>query len=143
MNPPLRNVLPTSLAAVTALLAIGLAQPATAQVVPYVTDSHTLHLYHFDEAAGSGGAADTGNATHINLIDVQQVSISSGVTTGSTAGTGAAAFTGFGNSFKSGPLATDGHMAGAGRLDVGNGHRADAVEHALGDRLGAVEGLAG
>ncbi|MCX6876665.1 MAG: Ig-like domain-containing protein, partial [Verrucomicrobia bacterium] len=54
--------------AAVALLAIGLATTAQAQVVPYTADSHTLHLYHFDET--SANIVDYGNGyggTKINL----------------------------------------------------------------------------
>jgi len=54
---------------------------------PYTADADTLHLYHFDEAEGSGSAVDTGSAGTLRDLSI-----------GSAAVQGAPSYAGFGSS---------------------------------------------
>ena len=70
------------------VLAVSVGVSATAKALgPYVADANTLHLYHFDEAEGSGSAVDTGLADTLRDLEV-----------GSTAVQGAPSYAGFGSS---------------------------------------------
>ena len=56
-------------ALIPAVLGVGLGGTAQAVLTgPYTNDSHTLHLYHFNEA--SGPIQDTGSGTALPLSDV-------------------------------------------------------------------------
>ena len=75
-----------ALAAVVSL-SMGVVSARAVITGPYTADADTLHLYHFDEAEGSGSAVDTGSAGTLRDLSV-----------GSTAVQGAPSYAGFGSS---------------------------------------------
>ena len=103
------------------VLALGLANSASATVYPYAADAHTLHLWHFDEA--SGNVIDYGNsATKINLWPNNAPS------------QGASTYTGLGYSLN---VAQAGAAKGGGVIGAGTGQGSTPLTYGNAEFMGA------
>lgn len=124
------SMLPIRSIAVTLLAAL----PVRAGVSgPYSSDADTVHLFHFDEAAGASSAVNSGGSA-TPLLAFNGATAPATATTehpASTAILGAAAYPGFGNaaSISAASLGLGLDANGSGGFQAGTGTCPDAVTH--------------
>ncbi|MES2474847.1 MAG: BNR-4 repeat-containing protein [Verrucomicrobiota bacterium] len=116
-------------------LAVAFLMPLASQAGisgPYTADLHTTHLYHLHEAAGASSVANSGSAGG-NVLAVGPNSPATATPAPSTALTGAAGFSAFGNAadlsgFNNHLLGYDANASGTYQADLNGSASLDSIE---------------